>query len=34
MRSQAVPFLWDHQGPKFVTLLESEIRNFDTKVGS
>ena len=32
-RDQAVPFLWD-QAPKFVTLLESRIRNLDTKMGS
>ena len=29
----AVPFLWD-QGPKFVRVLESRIRNLVTKMGS
>ena len=33
IRAQAVPFLWD-QGPKFVTFLESGIRNLGTKIGS
>ena len=33
LKDQAVPFLWD-QGPEFVTLLESRIRNLSTKVGS
>ena len=33
LKDQAVPFLWD-QGPKFVTLLGSRIRNLDTKMGS
>ena len=33
LRDQAVPFLWD-QGPKFVTLLESRIRNLGAKMGS
>ena len=31
LRAQAVPFLWD-QAPKFVTLLESRIRNLGTKM--
>ena len=31
--SEAVPFLWD-QGPKFVMLLESRIRNLNAKMGS
>ena len=30
-RGQAVPFLWD-QGPKFVKLFESRIRNLGTKM--
>ena len=33
VKNQAVPFLWD-QGPTFVTLLESGIRNLGTKMGS
>ena len=32
-RDKAMPFLWD-EGPKFVTLLESRIRNLGTKKGS
>ena len=31
--SSCLPFLWD-QGPKFVTLLESRIRNFGTEMVS
>ena len=30
LRDRAIPFLWD-QRPKFVTLLESRIRNLGTK---
>ena len=33
IRDQAVPFLWD-QGPEFVTLLESRIRNLGSEMGS
>jgi len=33
IRDQAVPYLWD-QGRKFVTLLESRIRNLRAKKGS
>ena len=29
-KDEAVPFLWD-QGPKFVTLLETRIRNLATR---
>ena len=32
IRDQAVPYLWD-QDPKFVSLLESRIRNVSTKMG-
>ena len=33
IRGQVVPYLWD-QGRKWVTLLESRIRNLRTKMGS
>ena len=33
IREQAVPFLWD-EGPKFVTLLQSRVRNLGTKMES
>ena len=33
IRDKVVPYLWD-QGRKWVTLLESRIRNLHTKMGS